>query len=759
MSEPTDTEGDIGYASTSVGKSRPTVQPGAFEPPPNLGPFELDSILGRGGMAAVYLAKQRGSAVPVALKLMDPNLRADPSFVERFMNEAKASAGLRHPNIVEVVAHGESSGWYFIACEFVTGGTVASLIKNMGVLPTPVAAELMAQLLAGLAHAHQAGVVHRDLKPENLLLTQEGVLKLADFGIARSADAAHLTKTGMLVGTAGYMSPEQAKGLRVDSRSDLFTSGVILYEFLTGVNPYMSDNPATSITRILSSAAPPIFEVRPSAPPEMEAMLDSLLAFNPDERFQSAAMALESLLPFVEGRRRSEPDLIAKCLADPAGMRARLDREAANAMVQESKRLVSGNDVDKNRAILKLFLARELDPTNVEAQALFAQMQAVMPVTFGPPANPKILELEQALAGTPNAPAILQQLAQLYRLEGNVFKAAVYVKRYLRVKPGDAYAANQLFQITGEKARPPTSVGRAPGKLGPATAELVAGIKTGGFKAQVPATQQHAAGTPTRQIAAPTANQSQPNLGRLSLPEVEAKNPLVGQLVKLGVVLAVVGGVYFGFKKVSAGIDNVAKEQEKQSAEMRRQMQADENAKMAAEAKAEEQRLDEERGVEATAKLNDALSIKKTGNVAGALNAFDSIIREYPKRPQATAARFQRGLCLLELGRNSEAKSAFSEFLEKHPSDEHAAEALLRRGQALLKNLLMAEALADLDAFLQNHSGSALVTEAFFTRGDIRSKMGDTTGARADFDAVLARVGVDDPLRAKTNDAISKLAK
>ncbi len=187
-------------------------------------------------MAEVYCAEDSQLGRQVALKLLYRRFAEDAEFVERFRREASAAAGLQHPNVVQVFDRGEWDGTYYIAMEFIAGRTLKQVVQDHGALEPALAADLTVQILKAARFAHRRGVVHRDLKPQNVLVDEEGRAKVADFGIAR-AGASDMTETGSVMGTAQYLSPEQAQGLPVDLRSDLYSIGVILYELLTGVVP------------------------------------------------------------------------------------------------------------------------------------------------------------------------------------------------------------------------------------------------------------------------------------------------------------------------------------------------------------------------------------------------------------------------------------------------------------------------------------------------------------------------------------------
>src|SRR5271166_202804 len=206
--------------------------------------YELNHLIARGGMAEVYRARDRLLDRSVSLKVLFPELTVDRSFVERFKREARAAANLSHPNIVPVFDWGEDSGTYFIVMEFIDGRPLSSILKSAGPLSAERTADIASHVAAALGYAHKHGVVHRDVKPGNVLITDDGQVKVTDFGIARAVNTEEsLTQTGAVMGTATYFSPEQAEGLGVDSRSDIYSLGVVLFEMAVGRPPFTGDSP------------------------------------------------------------------------------------------------------------------------------------------------------------------------------------------------------------------------------------------------------------------------------------------------------------------------------------------------------------------------------------------------------------------------------------------------------------------------------------------------------------------------------------
>jgi eukaryotic-like serine/threonine-protein kinase len=277
------------------------------------GRYELHRRLGRGGMAEVYLARDQLLDRPVAVKVLFPALATDQGFVERFRREAQAAANLQHPNIVSVFDWGEANGTYFIVMEYVEGMTLAELLRDEGRLHPDRAAEITADIAAALGFAHRNRVVHRDVKPGNVLITRDGGVKVADFGIARAlSDSSdmNLTKTGSVMGTATYFSPEQARGAPVDPRSDIYSLGCVLYEMTTGHPPFAGDSAVAIAYKHVQENPMPPRRFDPALPETLEAITLKCLAKNPANRYPSAQDLRADIRRFLDGSRiMAEPVL------------------------------------------------------------------------------------------------------------------------------------------------------------------------------------------------------------------------------------------------------------------------------------------------------------------------------------------------------------------------------------------------------------------------------------------------------------------
>lgn len=268
--------------------------------------YSVFERVGAGGMAEVYRARDELLGRDVALKVLSERFARDSSFVERFRREAQSAANLNAPQIVSLYDYGSDGDAYFIVMEFIDGTSLAEIIHNDAPLLPERAAEIALDVARALERAHSAGIVHRDIKPGNILITQDGHTKVTDFGIARAArgdSEQTMTQTGMVIGTAAYLSPEQAQGEPVDGRSDLYSLGVVMYEMLSGQTPFEGDTPlAIAYKHVREYAAPPS-SINPDVPRELDAIVMKALAKNPENRYANAVEFEQDLQRFLSGQR------------------------------------------------------------------------------------------------------------------------------------------------------------------------------------------------------------------------------------------------------------------------------------------------------------------------------------------------------------------------------------------------------------------------------------------------------------------------
>ncbi|GIH68154.1 Stk1 family PASTA domain-containing Ser/Thr kinase [Sphaerimonospora thailandensis] len=264
------------------------------------GRYRVESRIARGGMASVYLALDVRLERTVAVKVMHRSLAEDPQFVRRFIGEAKSVAGLSHPNIVQVFDQGTDGANVYLSMEYVPGRTLRDVLSERGRLPAREALEMVIPVLAALGSAHQAGLIHRDVKPENVLLADDGRVKVVDFGLARAIEATNQTKTGMMIGTIGYMSPEQVTTGQADARSDVYGVGIMLFELLTGRQPYEGESPMSVAYQHVHDSVPAPSSIATDVPPSLDALVGAATDRDPARR---PADANAMLIAAVETHR------------------------------------------------------------------------------------------------------------------------------------------------------------------------------------------------------------------------------------------------------------------------------------------------------------------------------------------------------------------------------------------------------------------------------------------------------------------------
>ncbi len=337
-----------------------------------IGKYEIVAELGQGGMGVVYKARDPFIGRLVALKTITPELVSDPEILKRFYREAQSAGTLQHPNIVTIYDLGEADGRPYIAMEFVEGESLQSIINRRARIPLAAKLKLVQQFCEGLDHAHKHGFVHRDVKPANILVTNDGVVKVVDFGIVH-LESTNLTKTGMFLGTIHYASPEQINDGRVDSRSDLWSVTAVVYEFIAYKKAFDGSNIAAIIAKVLSAEPEPLSRLCPGVPVELDNVISKGLKKNIEERYQSLDEMLGGLLPIARGLQMT---FIGDLLLEAKDLRDKGDYNGAQ---------------EKVRAVLIL------DNTHAEAKRLFSEVSSEIH-RVGPQQRAKKLvsEAEQA---------------------------------------------------------------------------------------------------------------------------------------------------------------------------------------------------------------------------------------------------------------------------------------------------------------------------------------------------------------------------
>src|SRR5688572_1848742 len=257
--------------------------------PEKIGQYTIVSQLGRGGMGIVYKAKDDALNRFVAIKVLTEQLTDDDTFLQRFVREAQAAAGVSHPNLVQIFHIGEDAQKHpYFVMEYVSGRSLNHVVRADGRIGNPRASQIILQAAHGLAAAHDQGIIHRDIKLANLMLDDRGIVKIADFGLALPVDAENrLTATGMMVGTPGYLSPEQCRGEKVDGRTDIYALGITFYELLSGSPPFRGESPLALLRQILDEEPPDITSLNPSVDAESRRILQKMIAKDRQQRYQN----------------------------------------------------------------------------------------------------------------------------------------------------------------------------------------------------------------------------------------------------------------------------------------------------------------------------------------------------------------------------------------------------------------------------------------------------------------------------------------
>ncbi|MEU9018888.1 Stk1 family PASTA domain-containing Ser/Thr kinase [Actinomadura sp. NPDC048394] len=268
------------------------------------GRYRIESRIARGGMATVYVARDIRLDRTIAIKVMHAGLASDEDFVARFIGEAKAAAALSHPNVVAVYDQRSDGEHVFLVMEYVPGRTLRDALTELGRLGPRSALEIMQPVLAALGAAHRAGLVHRDVKPENVLICEDGTIKVADFGLARAESASKMTKTGMIIGTVGYLAPEQVLQGTADVRSDVYAAGIMLFELLTGHLPHQADTPLAVAYKHVNEVVPPPSSVVPGIPRRVDELVTDATSHDPARRPEDANQYLAEVAEVFGGLPR-----------------------------------------------------------------------------------------------------------------------------------------------------------------------------------------------------------------------------------------------------------------------------------------------------------------------------------------------------------------------------------------------------------------------------------------------------------------------
>ncbi len=274
--------------------------------------YEIIKNIGEGGMANVYLAFDGILNRKVAIKILRGDLATDDKFIRRFQREAIAASSLSHPNIVEMYDVGEDNGDYYIVMEYVEGRTLKQLLKRRGTLTMSEVIDIMLQVTDGIAHAHASYIIHRDLKPQNIMITDDGSIKITDFGIAMALNSTQLTQTNSVMGSVHYLPPEQATGKGSTIKSDIYSMGILFYELLTGKLPFKGDNAVEIALKHMKDEIPPLRKTNPEFPQTLENIILKSTAKNPKNRYADVKEMHEDFKTCLDDNKKSVPRYLYK---------------------------------------------------------------------------------------------------------------------------------------------------------------------------------------------------------------------------------------------------------------------------------------------------------------------------------------------------------------------------------------------------------------------------------------------------------------
>lgn len=345
--------------------------------------YELLELIGQGGMADVYLAKDIILNRTIAIKILRTSLAKDPIYVTRFQREASAAAALSHKNIVEIYDVGEDEDKYYIVMEYVPGTTLKELILKRGALHYVEAIDIMKQVVGGIAKAHQLGIIHRDLKPQNILVTDSGVAKIADFGIASMQSLAQVTQTDVIMGSLHYLAPEIARGEKATVQSDIYALGIAFYELLRGEVPFNGESPVNIALKHMQDDLPSLLEFNPSIPQSVENIIIKATAKNLNDRYHNATEMLDDLNTCLD--RLNEEKLVFSYDNEPEPTIVLDSREVfsgENTGNIASKEAIKDDDAKEDKGIKKLINKFKSLSTKARVGIIAAIVLVVVVIAF-----------------------------------------------------------------------------------------------------------------------------------------------------------------------------------------------------------------------------------------------------------------------------------------------------------------------------------------------------------------------------------------
>lgn len=424
------------------------------------GKYKILNRIAQGGMAAIFLAEDPEDGSRLAIKEILPHIAADEEFVHRFVHEVRVMMKLRHPNILPILNAELGPDKYYIVMPLIDKGNLKDLIVQTKKIPSDFSVFVINEILKALDYAHTRDVIHRDLKPSNIMFDAEGKTYLADFGVARVSDMTQLTQTGEVLGTPGYMSPEQALGVDLTPASDLFSIGVIFYELLTGYNPFQADNPVVTMKQVVESHPPALLDIDPSIPPILEPIILKLMRKKVEERYRDAITVMEDLMRYWEERDIQEiRRKFKQFVVNPKGTHGEFMKREAKQRFQRAGEMWLNPDL-RPRALWETYQATRMDPDLEEAQLALQRWSRLLGAGDRIEEDPRVEKLEEKWRLEPENVQVLLQLGKIYRMRKDYINLMKVYQRLEHLNPQDSYTVNQMKTLlerpAGPERQPPT---------------------------------------------------------------------------------------------------------------------------------------------------------------------------------------------------------------------------------------------------------------------------------------------------------------
>jgi serine/threonine protein kinase len=412
--------------------------------------YTIDREIGKGGMATIHLAKDMRTGRAVALKFLLPSIEGNEGFVRQFMEEFKANEFLKHQNIVEAIEAGQHEGRWYIAMEYIDGGSLKELVVERGRLPLDLAVHAMINVLKGLQYSHHCGVVHQDMKPANLMLMREGSVKIADFGISKVASPDVWIATGRIRGTPSYMAPEQAAGKEPTYRWDIFSTGVVFYELLAGFNPFGAKDPQVALKKITGENPPPLTRASATIPFDIEVIVARMLEKDPDKRYGNVETILVDLQKVTTKLQlQYSQELFRNWLEDPQRVTHGLAVARSRFHLEQARRLLAQGKPMADLALWEVYVAALENPHDQEPRTLLQEIARQQGFSLQKSNSMALKSLEARLSEHPDDIKSLIQAAKLHRAEANVLQTFFFCRSALSLAPLDAGVREQVAKTLG----------------------------------------------------------------------------------------------------------------------------------------------------------------------------------------------------------------------------------------------------------------------------------------------------------------------